>query len=540
MLKAICWLAVLSMFVALPAAAQFSLVSGTVDAPGGLVSGITVAAYNAEGQLVVTTNSDVQGRYTLALPTGTYRLLAYDLRGTWATSFYSNASSFETSARLPLTQFESVNGVNFHLVQGIQVSGRVTVGATPLSGMVVAAYNLDGTRRGFERTRADGSYSLVLPAGQYKFVTYDDNQNYATEFYSGQTSFQSAQVVSVTGPIPPISFNVTFGARVTGRVLDRESALPVSSVDVTAYDLAGNLVTSVTPDSTGRFSLALPPGTYKFVAADPAKHYQVSFFRDANSFASAASFNLAAGSFQSNVDFSLSPVPNQSREAIFVSAAANAQGGNGTFFRTDVWIFNPSDSNANVTITFLVAGRDNRDAQGRSINVLPQQQVALSNILQTVFELSSMTGALKFESEQRIRVTSRTYNVPPDSTVTGTFGLSIPGLPLSSSIGRGLIAGLSNNDTSRTNVGVLNPQPNPITVTFKLFRADGTLLAEGSKGFAPLEWFQANTIFSFLGVTQPIDNAYLRIESTEGSFFSYGSVVDQKSGDGTIILATAE
>jgi len=539
-LKAICRLSVLSILVAFPAAAQISLVSGTVSAQSGFLSGITVAAYNAEGQLVVTTGTDIQGRYTLALPAGTYRILAYDMNGVWATSFYSNASSFETSARLPLSQSQSVNGINFLLVSGIQVSGYVSAGATPLSGMVVAAYNLDGTRRAFERTRGDGSFSLVLPPGQYKFVTYDDNQNYATQFFSGHTSFQSAQVVTVTGPISTISFNVTFAARVTGRVIDRESAQPVSSVDVTAYDLAGNLVTSVVPDLTGRFSLALPPGIYKFVVVDPAKRYQVSFYRDAGSFASAASFNLGAGSFQSNVDFSLSPVPSQSRETIFVSAAANAQGANGTFFRTDVWIFNPSDSVANVTITFLAGGQDNREAQGRSINVLPQQQVTLTNILQTVFELSSTTGALKFESDQRIRVTSRTYNVPPDSSVTGTFGLAIPGLPLSSSIGRGLISGLSNNDVSRTNVGVLNPQPNPITVTFSLFLADGRLLAEGSKALAPLEWFQANTIFSFLGVTQPIDNAYLRLESEEGSFFSYGAVVDQKSGDGTIILAMPE
>lgn len=528
------------MLVALPLAAQISLVSGTVSAQSGLLSGITVAAYNAVGQLVVTTNTDVQGRYTLALPAGTYRLLAYDLNGVWATSFYSNASSFETSARLPLSQSQSLNGINFTLVLGIQVSGFVNAGATPLSGMVVAAYNLDGTRRAFERTRGDGSFSLVLPPGQYKFVTYDDNQNYATQFFSGQTSFQSAQVVTVTGPTSTISFNVTFGARVTGRVIDRETALPVSSVEVTAYDLAGNLVASVVPDSTGRFSLALPPGIYKFVVVDPEKRYQVSFYRDAGSFASAASFNLAAGSFQSNVDFSLSPVPNQSRETVFVSAPANAQGANGTFFRTDVWIFNPSDSVANVTMTFLPGGQDNREAQGRSVNVSPQQQVVLTNILQSVFGLSAATGGLKFESNQRIRVTSRTYNVPANATVTGTFGLAIPGLPLASSIGRGLISGLSNNDVSRSNVGVLNPQPNPITVKFRLFRADGTLLAEGAKTFLPLEWFQANTIFSFLGVTQPIDNAYLRIESSEGSFFSYGSVVDQKSGDGTIILAMSE
>lgn len=540
MIKTICWLAVLSILVALPAAGQFSLVSGTVSAQSGLLSGITVAAYNAEGQLVVTTNTDMQGRYTLALPEGSYRLLAYDLNGFWATSFYSNASSFETSALLPFSQSQSVTGINFTLVPGIHVSGFVSAGATPLAGIVVAAYNLDGTRRAFERTRGNGSFSLVLPPGQYKFVAYDDNQNYATQFFSNQTSFQSATVVTVTGPISTISFSLTFAARVTGRVIDRDSAQPVSTVDVTAYDLAGNLVTSVRPDSSGRFSMALPQGAYKFVVVDPDKRYQVSFYRDAGSFASAASFSLSAGSFQSNIDFALSPVPSQSREVVFVSAAANAPGANGTFFRTDVWIFNPSDSVANVTITFLASGRDNRDAPGRSINVLPQQQVALTNILQSVFELSGAAGALKFESNQRIRVTSRTYNVPANSAVTGTFGLAIPGLPLSASIGRGLISGLSNNDVSRTNVGVLNPQPNPITVKFFLFRADGTLLAESARTFAPLEWFQANTIFSFLGVTQPVDSAYLRIESSDGSFFSYGSVVDQKSGDGTIILAMPE
>jgi Carboxypeptidase regulatory-like domain len=528
-------LLVISMLAAGPAAAQTAFISGGVFAAGSptQLAGITVVAYGLNGLPVTTTSTDTGGRYTLAVPFGSYRLLAYDLNGTWATSYYSNSPSFETSAQLSV--ISSLNGVDFEMVRGYQVSGHVLAsGGTRLVGMVVAAYNTDGSRRGFTKTDGSGAFTLVLPPGTYRFAAYDESLNYATSFYSGQSSFEAASPVSVSSAVAGIDFFLPLAATVTGSALDRGTRAPLASISASAHAPAGDLVYSTTTDADGRFTMALAPGDYKFLAFDEAKRYAVSYFSDASSFASAPSFHLAAGQALSGVDFLMSPVPPpSSRTTIFVPAAVNVSGFNGTYFQTDVWVSNPSASAITFVVTYLPAGQDNSGRQGVTLSLGPHSQAAIANVLDNLFQTAG-TGALKLDSDAFFLATSRTYN---SAAPAGTFGVGIAGRPLASSVSRGIILGLSNNASYRSNVAVMNPQPVPVTVTFQLYRADGTALGQGTKTLAPFDWFQASTIFNFLGVGSIEDNAYVTVSSPDGSFFSYASVVDNRSGDGTVIEA---
>jgi Carboxypeptidase regulatory-like domain len=528
-------LLVISMLAAGPAAAQTAFIGGTVvtAAFSSPLAGITVVAYGVDGLPAATTSTDPGGRYTLAVPFGTYRLLAYDLDGTYATSFYSNATSFETSAQLSLTA--SLNGVDFKMVRGYQASGRVLASAgMPLVGMVVAAYNTDGSRRGFAKTSGSGDFAFVLPPGTYRFAAYDESLNYATSFYQGQSSYEAASPVSVSSAVTGIDFSLPPAAKVTGSTSDRGTRAPLASLSVSANTPAGDLVYSTTTDANGRFTMALAPGDYKFLAFDEAKHYAVSYFSDASSFASAPSFHLAAGQALPGVDFLMSPVPPpSSRTTIFVPAAANVSGLGGTYFQTDVWVTNPSASAITFVVTYLPAGQDNLGRQGVTLSLGPHSQAAIANVLDNLFQVTG-AGALKIDSDVFFLATSRTYN---SAGSAGTFGVGVAGRPLAASVSRGIIIGLANNSSYRSNVAVMNPQPVPVTVTFQLYRADGTPLGQGTQRLAPLDWFQASTIFGFLGVTSTEDNAYVTVNSPDGSFFSYGSVVDQRSGDGTVIEA---
>jgi Carboxypeptidase regulatory-like domain len=529
-------LLVLTVLAAAPVAAQTAFISGAVAAAASSAPlvGITVAAYGSNGLPVTTTSTDASGHYTLAVSVGTYRLLAYDLDGIYATSYYSNSTSYETSAQLSVTA--NLTGVDFQMVRGFTVSGRVVASAgTPLTGIVVAAYNGDGSRRGFQKTNGSGTYGLVLPPGTYRFVAYDETLNYATSFYRGQTSFEAATPVSVSSAaVSGIDFSLPLAAKVTGSALDRGTRAPLVSLSVEAHAPAGDLVYSTTTDGDGRFTMALAPGDYKFLAFDAAKHYAVSYFSDANSFASAPSFHLTAGQAFSGIDFLMSPVPPpSSRTTIFVPAAANGPGANGTYYQTDVWVSNPSASAITFVVTYLPGGQDNSGRQGVTLSLGPKSQVAIANVLNNLFQTTG-AGALKLDSDTFFLATSRTYN---SAAPAGTFGVGIAGRPLASSVSRGIILGLSNNVSYRSNVAAMNPQPIPVTVTFQLYRADGTALGQGTKTLAPFDWFQASTIFSFLEVGSIEDNAYVTVSSPDGSFFSYASIVDQKSGDGTVIEA---
>lgn len=519
-----------------PAAGQTAFVDGTVtlSPAGSPLSGITVAAYALSGTVAGTTTSDSAGRYRLALAVGTYRLLAYDLSGVWATSFYSNATSFDTSAQVNLTA--SLAGVDFQMVRGTPVSGRVasSQGAS-LSGMTVAAYNPDGSRRGFEKTNGSGAFSVLLPPGTYRFAAYDDNLNYATSFYLGRATYDAATPVTVSSsPVTGIDFVLSPAAQVFGSTSDRATRQAVSGITANAYSTSGTLVGSATSGANGRFSMAILPGTVKFTAFDPAGHYAVSFFEDAATFASAPSFQLTAGQSLGAVNFFLAPAtPPSTPTTLFVPAAVNAGGAGGAYFQTDLWITNPSDAALAVTVTFLPAGQDNSGRTGTPVAVAAHAQVAFTNVLQSLFGAAG-AGALKLSASASFLATSRTYN---NASPPGTYGVGVGGRPLSASVSRGLIGGLANTAAFRSNVAVMNPQPIPVTVTFELYRSDGTLLGQAPRTLAPLDWFQASTIFSFLGVTSLESNAYVLVSSPNGSFFAYGAVNDQTTGDGTVIEA---
>src|SRR5438874_9808498 len=88
-------------------------ISGTVtdaDLRTPLASMI-VAAYSAAGTLVSTATTDSLGHYSVGVPSGSYRALAYDEAGTFATSFGNDADSFETSPLVTVTG--TLSGINF-------------------------------------------------------------------------------------------------------------------------------------------------------------------------------------------------------------------------------------------------------------------------------------------------------------------------------------------------------------------------------------------------------------------------------------------
>lgn len=521
---------------AAPVCAQTVFVNGVVTASGigTAIAGVTVAAYDGSGKLENTTLTGTFGRYTLVVAPGKHRILAYDPSGVWATAFYNRATSFETSALLNLSG--SIDGVDLELARGFGVTGRVTgPGGAPFAGMVVAAYNSDGTRRGFQKTDGSGAYSLLLPPGSYRFAAYDENLNFATMFHPGATSFEAAVPVTVNAPVGGIDFSLPAAARVTGRVSDRRDRSAIGAILAAAYAPTGSLVYSTATDGEGRFSMALPPGAYKFVASDPTGSFLTSFYADALNFASAATFSLSPAQGLADVEFLLSRTPlPPALVRLFVPAAANAGGVGGTSFRTDLWITNPSDQDLSVDVRFLVGGRDNTNVLAVPVSVRANGQSFVPNVLATLFGAGG-AGALLLEAPRAFLCVSRTYNV---GSGNGTYGVGLAGRPIEASTSRGLIAGLSNDESFRANVAVLNPQPHPIDVEFELRRADATLLGHGSRRLEPFDWFQASTVFSFLGVVSPESNAYVVVSSAQGSFFAYGSVVDQRSGDGTVLEAS--
>ncbi|HEX8152628.1 MAG TPA: carboxypeptidase regulatory-like domain-containing protein, partial [Thermoanaerobaculia bacterium] len=276
--------------------------SGTVTAADTrqTLRGMVVAVYDAAGSLSGTATTDATGFYSVTLPAGNYRVLAYDPLGAYATAFDGNAQSFSTSPVVSLGATQNLT-INFVLPVGTVVSGIVqTPGGALLPGATVAAYNLSGTLRGFTTTDLQGGYSLVLPAGEYKLVAYDESASYASSFYRNAFDFISATPVR-TGSTPAtgINFRLTVAARVLSTVVDASTRQPLAGITVYAFTESGVPAADTKTDANGVFRFALPAGRYRFVTGDETRRYAPAFHAGRRSFAEADLIEVTAGNIVS-------------------------------------------------------------------------------------------------------------------------------------------------------------------------------------------------------------------------------------------------
>ncbi len=302
------WLA-LGLASAFAAAASAGTITGTIRAAdtGLALGGKVAAAYDTTGTLRGTATSDVTGVYVLTLPAGSYRVLAYDLDGVYATMFDANAESFETS---PVTTIGTTNSVqrDFSLVAGGTISGTVTAtSGAPRADAVVEAYNLSGTRRGFTTTNAQGQFSLVLPPGDYKLLAFDSTPQFSFSFFRDAIAFADALPITVRAAQgSAATFRLPLAGRITGGVIDAATGLPLNGITVYAYTAAGSLVMATTTNANGSFAFSLPPGSYRIVAADLSRHFATGFGGNTNAFATSTVINLSAAG-QAGAQISLAP-----------------------------------------------------------------------------------------------------------------------------------------------------------------------------------------------------------------------------------------
>src|SRR4029079_8967932 len=170
-----------------------------------------------------------------------YRILAYDQNGLYATSFAADAESFETSPSLTVGGSDTITNYNFALRLGGTVTGRISSGSALVGGAFVAAYTLDGTRRGVINADASATYSIVLPPGTYKLVAYDDGKLYGPVFYRAAATFNTATPVEVVAgrATPAIDFSLPRAGRLAGSVAEAGTGSAVSGLIVAAYDQNG-------------------------------------------------------------------------------------------------------------------------------------------------------------------------------------------------------------------------------------------------------------------------------------------------------------
>lgn len=220
---------------------------------------------------------------------------------------------------------------------------------------------------------------------------------------------------------------------------------------------------------------------------------------------------------------------------LYIPVAGSAAGVGGTYFRTDVRIFNPSSTqDIDVTIHFLPQGQDNSNISGQLFRIPKRQMVVLNDIVGSLAGWTPpLIGALRIDSDTdsdyNVIVDSRTHTDSPNPAAPGTFGQFIPALDGNTAVRKSVAVHAANSSRYRANAVLMNPQRTPASVTVSVVLANGALAApETTLTVQPMSVLLIPV--SVLAGGRPFDDAFLHFDSDE-PIFSGVSVVDNQSSD---------
>ena len=247
-------------------------ISGSVvDAETGTpIRGAAIRAEHDAGAGDSWANTDRDGTYTLeGLPPGRWRIVANAQERGYIEQFYNDKPGWDEADLVSVSAGDAVTGIDFRLRTGASISGRVVDGATglPIRDVEIGAEQTGDGRRVYARFDSEGRYTIGgLSSGTYVVEANAHEHGYVNEFYRGQTSWETADLVSIAGSrsVEGIDFALQPGQTITGRVTDALTGVPIEGADVNAERDDGNYSAGANTDREGMYELiGLAPGAYR-------------------------------------------------------------------------------------------------------------------------------------------------------------------------------------------------------------------------------------------------------------------------------------
>jgi hypothetical protein len=204
-------------------------------------------------------------------------------------------------------------------------------------------------------------------------------------------------------------------------------------------------------------------------------------------------------------------------------------------FRTDVRVYNPTDSDAHLTFVFLPSGnQDNRSAfsQGVTATVPANHEVSYNDVVSTVFGASGI-GGIFIDSDTVLLITARIYA----QTATGTLGQGYRGLYTGNIPTEGVLLQLRADTAFRTNIGAMNIQNALVHVTWKLYDKNNAEVADATTTVPPYGVIGPTSITSLFNTgSADLSDAYVTF-TADSALVVYASVIDNVTTDPTYFSA---
>jgi hypothetical protein len=268
-------------------------ISGRVTVGGKSAAGVAVAAFGGDiypRRTAAQTTTDAEGRYRLfGLAAATYQVTA--LTPTFVTPGPNENYPYNPGKTIFLSAGEAAEDVDFKLVRGVVITGRVTdedgkpvieerINLEAVGPMQMAPY-FNGP---MYQTDDRGIYRIYgLPVGRYRVSAGRDNNGFGVmgsrggfqQTFYGDTSDPTKAVILELGEGSEASnIDIHLGHRgsmfsVTGRVVDSETGEPVAGTRLTYGRI------SPTNPMSGAFFSGLPTnvrGEFRFDGLEPGRY----------------------------------------------------------------------------------------------------------------------------------------------------------------------------------------------------------------------------------------------------------------------------
>ncbi len=218
----------------------------------------------------------------------------------------------------------------------------------------------------------------------------------------------------------------------------------------------------------------------------------------------------------------------------YVPAAARVQGKLGSYWTTDLWIYEQGATVIHLWFNRSDADNTNVDSVVVHLNG-PVTQI--TDVVGSLFATQGV-GSIHYLADGPVTVTSRTWTTADNA---GSYGQTIAGVPLdrASAPGDGQAGTLrmlaDQLPDFRSNLGLVNVSGVPVTVAVDMFTADGSA-APGSSSFQvdlePYGMTQINDVFARLG-SGTRRGLVIRagVSSADGAILAYLSTADNRTND---------
>lgn len=267
---------------------------------------------------------------------------------------------------------------------------------------------------------------------------------------------------------------------------------------------------------------------------DPKDFYY--YFKKMNNFGKIIGYS--AGSYHTLMIY-------ESEKAYSIPIVVHSPGAQGTFWKTDLFIHNPSENEMVLNFKLLKANAENPQPPSSSLSLSGNSSLVIRDILNNVsfpeFIGYTVAGLLiDFDSKEKPYIAARIYN---DKGEEGTYGQFVPAFPIFN-LSRGpsgdipsYLFGMIKNYRYRANMGIANVNPEANEIKITLYNSEGIQIGATHTAYMlPYSIMQINNVASFLGISEDLDCFTLKVESVSGkNFVAWGSVVDNITSDAYFI-----